>query len=312
MILRILFITIILFNFSNAAFQQLRVGKIDNYYKNKITEDELINIIDEIEYFLESQLNVNVFDYSNLGKDINIVYVPPSKLEKRILYSSEKLKKKEEQIKKLPKSFPKQLKDINTLKKIFKKQNNLLTKRTKTLNDYIHSINRKKSVTKKEYKEIQSYIKKEKSKLHKELKKLKKEESYIKSLVNKYNNKVRRYNNLTRQYNTLNSQLEVMTRSFKKVKGMTFGVKEIKRRTFYKDGKRVNEKTVRQKMNKIDIYGFDSLKELKTILTHEILHLVGIPHINIKNALMNPVVQKNQIEKMTLTNADIRNFHKNF
>ena len=148
--------------------------------------------------------------------------------------------------------------------------------------------------------------------LHKELKKLRKEESYIKSVVKKYNSKVRRYNDLIHEYQRLNSQLEIMTRSFKKVKGMTFGVKEIRQKTYYKDGKKHKEKTVRQKMNKIDIYGFDSLKELKTILTHEILHLVGVPHINVKNALMNPIIQKNQLRKLSLTRDDIKNFKKHF
>ena len=45
-------------------------------------------------------------------------------------------------------------------------------------------------------------------------------------------------------------------------------------------------------MNKIEIYGFDNKQELKVILAHEIAHLVGIPHINVKDALMNPILQK--------------------
>ena len=47
-------------------------------------------------------------------------------------------------------------------------------------------------------------------------------------------------------------------------------------------------------------------------LIHEIAHLVGIPHINVKDALMNPILQQNQINELSLTKSDILNFKKNF
>ena len=62
-------------------------------------------------------------------------------------------------------------------------------------------------------------------------------------------------------------------------------------------------------MNKIEIYGFESLNELKAILAHELAHLVGIPHIEVVGALMNPVLQKNQIENLELTSYDIELFN---
>jgi hypothetical protein len=65
-------------------------------------------------------------------------------------------------------------------------------------------------------------------------------------------------------------------------------------------------------MDKIEIYGFESLGELKAVLAHEIAHLVGVHHINEHNALMNPILQKNQIEDLFLTIKDITNFKNNF
>ena len=65
-------------------------------------------------------------------------------------------------------------------------------------------------------------------------------------------------------------------------------------------------------MNKIEIYSFDSKEQLKVILAHEIAHLVGIPHINVKNALMNPILQDNQVKNLELTFDDIRAFEMNF
>lgn len=47
-------------------------------------------------------------------------------------------------------------------------------------------------------------------------------------------------------------------------------------------------------------------------MAHEIGHLVGVPHIDAKNALMNPILQDNQIENLSLTQEDIRNFKENF
>ena len=64
-------------------------------------------------------------------------------------------------------------------------------------------------------------------------------------------------------------------------------------------------------MNKIEIYGFDNLKQLKVVLAHEIAHLVGIPHIEVKNALMNPLLDKNQ-DELVLSSEDILNFKENF
>jgi predicted Zn-dependent protease len=110
----------------------------------------------------------------------------------------------------------------------------------------------------------------------------------------------------------LNKEIETMSRKFKKVQGVTIGVKEITLKTFYKNGKKVKEKSINHTMNKIEVYGFENLKELKVLLAHEIGHLVGIPHINKANALMNPILQENQKEKLLLTNDDIKNFKNNF
>jgi len=103
-----------------------------------------------------------------------------------------------------------------------------------------------------------------------------------------------------------------MNRGFKKVKGNAIGLKQVTSKVFYKNGKRVKEKSVKNIMNKIEVYGFESKNELKAILAHEIAHLVGIPHIEVKDALMNPILQKNQINQLSLTQSDISNFKKNF
>ncbi len=312
MIFRILLLNIMLFSFSFSSFQELKIGDIDDYYKSRINKQELRDIIDQIEYLFESKLNVNVFDYSEYGKTINIIYVPPTKLEKRIEKKVEKLKNKEKEIETLNKKLPLIQRKVNRLKQEFESNNRILTKKIDSFNSYVKGINQKKSLPKNEYIKVKNYVKNENIKLNKQLEELKKEELIVKKEIMKYNKSVRSFNNLIYQYNNLNNEINRMSRNVKKIKGMTFGIKEIRTKIYYKDGRRVKEKSERNSMDKIEIYGFRNKKELKTILAHEILHLVGLPHINKKRALMNPIIQKNQLKKLTLTKDDIINFNNHF
>ena len=40
------------------------------------------------------------------------------------------------------------------------------------------------------------------------------------------------------------------------------------------------------------------------------MNLVGVGHINKSKALMHPILQSNQIEKLELTEDDIKAFHQ--
>jgi len=307
-----LLLILFLFNFSNASFQEIRIGKIDAYYQDKISEGELRRIIDEIEETLEIQLGVNVFDYSQSGKPIDILYVPASKLEQRINRKIEKLYIKRTRIEKKGIDFSKKENEIDIFKKEIEAKNTVLNQKVKRYNDYIKEQNRNKVKTKKEYNSIQKEVKSRQLKLNIAIKKFKKDQARFKRLVLSYNNKGFSYNNSIREFMRLKKEVETMSRKFKKVKGVTIEAQEITLKTYTKNGKRVKERSINQIMNKIEIYGFDSLDELKAILAHEIVHLVGIPHINVKGALMNPILQKTQIEKFLLTEEDITNFNNYF
>ena len=105
MILKLLITLCLSFCFSFASYEKVRIGTIDSYYKNTLTKLELRTIIEEIEDKFESQLGFNVFDYSNSGKPIDILYVPPLKLEKRIDKKLLLLQKTKKQLLKNKKSF---------------------------------------------------------------------------------------------------------------------------------------------------------------------------------------------------------------
>ena len=312
MIYKTIFLISLLFNISFASYQEVRIGKIDDYYKDKLSEQQLKTIIDEIENTLETQLNINIFDYSANGKPIDILYVPDSKLENDISKKIDKLNSKKEKLENLKDFFSIQKNEIDRLEESYTIQTNLVNNKVDILNNYIKEVNKQKSLDKNEYNRVQEYVKKERSKIDLDLKEQRKAQSNLTKTLNQYNQKVFSYNNLSREINTLVSQIETMTRSVKKINGRTFGLQETTLKTIYKDGKMTQEKSVKTDMDKIEIYSFDSLAQLKVVIAHEILHLVGIPHIEESGALMNPLLQKNQTERLYLTNEDIGNFRKNF
>ena len=312
MIYKTIFSLLTLITFSFASFQEVRIGKIHDYYKNKISEQQLRTIIDEIEHTFESQLNMNIFDYSLNGKPIDILFETPSKLEEKIQEKMGKLNSKLEKIEELKIQFPKMKEELNSSQNSYNEQISILNKKVEELNEYVRNINKKANLSKDEYSKAQNYINIEKSKIDIESKKQKNLHRDLIKQFNSYNQKNFSFNNLVNDSNRISNEIESMNRNVKKIKGKTFGEENITIKTYYKDGKLVKEKTNSISMNKIEIYGFDNLKQLKVVLAHEIAHLVGIPHIEAKNALMNPILPKTQEEKLVLTAEDILNFKENF
>lgn len=312
MIYKIIFPLLTLFTLSFASFQEVRIGKIDDFYKDKLTEQQLRTIIDEIKYTFESELNMNIFAYSQNGKSIDILFETPSKLEEKIQKKIENINSKLEKIQELKILFPQIKDEMSISQNSYNEQTSILNKKIEALNEYIRDVNKKGSLSKDEYLKVQNYINNEKNQIDLESKKQKKYHMDLTRLFNHYNQKVFSFNNLVNDVNRLNNEIESMNRSFKKIKGKTFGEENTTIKSYYKDGELVKEKSTTITMNKIEIYGFDNLKQLKAVLAHEIAHLVGIPHIEAKNALMNPILDKSQEENLVLTPEDILNFKENF
>ena len=308
---KIIFLLFFSFDSLFASYEQLRIGRIDDFYKDKLSEHQLKIIIDEIEHIFESQLNMNIFDYSQNGKPIDIIFETPSKLEEKIKEKMEKFTLKLEKIEELKIQFPKIKEEMTISQNTYNEQSSILNKKIEELNEYVRNINKKTNLSKDEYLEAQNYINIEKSGIDIEGKKQKKSHKDLTKLFNSYNQKVFSFNNLVNDSNRISNEIESMSRNFKKIKGKVFAEENTTIKTYYKDGQLVKEKSSIISMNKIEIYGFDNLKQLKVILAHEIAHLVGIPHIEVKNALMNPLLDKNQ-DELVLSSEDILNFKENF
>ena len=312
MIMKKLLLSFLFVSFSCASYEKVTIGKIDDYYKDKITKKELEQIIKEIEYIFESTLKKNIFDYSNDGKPIDILYVPNTQLEDKISKKLELIKKKKEKIEELQEYFPSKKREIEVSQDDLNGQIKVINQKVEDLNSYIKNVNSRKNVTKEEYSKIEEYVKNEKYEINNYLKEKDKSYQNLQNILNSYNQKVVAFNNLVRESNSLIKELESLGRDIKTVNGRTFGIKETVLKTYYKDGKEVKESTTTNSMNKIEIYNFDSLEHLKVILAHEIAHLIGVPHIDEEGALMNPILQENQKSRLHLTSEDIENFRKNF
>ena len=299
-------------SFTYASYEKVSIGKIDNYYKDKITYKQLEQIIKEIEYTFESTLKQNIFDYSNDGKPIDILYIPNTQLEDKISRKLNQIENKKEKIKILQENFPTKKREIEILQSNLNEQIKIINQKVGDLNNYIKNVNSRKNVTKEEYSNIQKYVKNEKYEINSNLKEKNKTYQDLQNIVNNYNQKVVTFNSLVRESNSLIKELESLSRNVKTVNGRTFGVQETILKTYYKDGREIKESSTKSSMNRIEIYNFDSLEHLKVILAHEIAHLVGVPHIEVEGALMNPILQENQKNRLHLTYEDIESFRKNF
>lgn len=300
---RILISILFLYNLLYANIPKVSIGTIDRYYKDKISVKQLKIIVNQIEREFESALNANLFDYDENGIRINLIYTPYSKLEKQILNKKEKLDSLEKKIDNQKTDILLSKKKNLILRDSFSKQNKILNNKIASLNRFIKKINGQKNISNKEFVDAKTYVSIEQKKINKEIQRVKLEHRKVSQIINSFNKKLIKYNNLIRTYNINTRELESLTRGFKKIKGKTF-------KLITKQKTKNGTKVLKNYMTKIEIYGFDNIQELKAVIAHEIGHLLGVSHINIKNALMNPIIQSKQLERLHLTYDDIKVFRE--
>ena len=242
MFIKIYILILISFSFLNASFEKVSIGTIDKYYKNKISKDQIYKIIKEIESTFENQLDKDIFDYSVDGKPINFIFIPPSKLENTISKKISRIEVKKQKIQELKDYFPNKKNKIEKTKAILNKQQKVLNEKVKRYNNYIIKINSKKDLSKEELNKAKVYSKKEKNILNSEIKKLKAKRRDLRRDITRFNSKVISFNNLINDFNRLNIQLESMNRNYSKIRGRTFGLQTIEKKTTFIDGKKKEEK----------------------------------------------------------------------
>ena len=297
-----------------AKFQSVSIGTIAPEYQDKLAEEDIYTTLLSIEQQFRSQLGYSVFTYSGSGKPINVVYIEPSAKKKKIL--------------KLKKELSRRLKELDLLehegavaKKEYKREKTLLhakyeqnNQRVKELNDYIKRMNirTKKGISKEEYRQYRAYTKQERADIDAIFSKLRKEQEALHQKFNKIKRHTKHYNQLVREYNAVRREKEQFSKDYIEVKGVTKSNIKTTRITTIKNGKKSVKTNKNINMDKIEIYDFETLAKFKAVLAHEIGHLVGVGHVQAKGALMNPLLQKEQLKHLSLTPADIEAFDKVF
>lgn len=300
------------FGFLNASHETLRIGYIDSYYDNKITRSQLEEIIKDIEQNFESTLGYDVFDLNKQGKPIDLVYMPPSKSKMTIKELTRKLKNKKIKIEKLQEQLSSKQGYMKETQKKLRGEADKVNREIRELNRYINRANQKKIADRYEYNRINAYIKKERKNIFHLQDRFEQKRLKFNDFLSAYRQKISLYKSEINRFNRLQRKLEILSRSTKEIKGAAIGYKKVVFKTFDENGETVHRKVEENYMEKIEIYGFKSLAQLKAILAHEIAHMVGVGHVNSRGALMNPVLQRNQIGNLQLTWEDIRAFEEGF
>jgi hypothetical protein len=306
----VLSLCFIFYSYIFAQYQQVRVGTIDKHYN--ITYEQVKQIIFDIENILEAQIGINLFDYDERGKAVEFVYMPPSQKKQNIEHSIKLLEKKLERLQKL------QTKLINKRDTLLEKENKVVQRKRKLdvdindLNEQIKQLNNNSSISKEEFSKKSEQLKNKQRKLKFKINRFNQLNRNYEVALNAYNQLVVGYEFQVKEYNKLQRELETLVRSSPEIQGAAKGYKQIVYSTFEKDGAFMTRKEEKIFMEKIEIYGFESLAHLRAILAHEILHLIGVGHTQSKGALMNPILQENQVQNLQLTQKDIENINKMF
>lgn len=311
--MKLIFFLLIFVNFSYAQFQTVKIGQIDKHYNHLITHDKLYAIIKEIEALFESQLGFNVFDYDPNGKPIDIKYIPSSKKKKQILQTKKQSKSLQKKINQLQLYISSNQTHIKLEKEKLQSQYNKFNYSVKQFNQSISKLKHSsKQISKIEFNKIKREISQKEKIIKRKKSDLNLKKKQFNRKLSTYKRKIRKYNLLVHRYNKSQRKIENLSKNLKEIKGITRSKTKTIYTTYAQDNEVSIEKSSEKYMEKIDIYDFENLQLLKVILAHEIGHLIGVEHINIKGALMNPYIQEEQRLKLSLTEADIKEFHKAF
>ena len=299
---------LLLSTFSYATYQQVYIGAIDKHYSDKISKEQLRLILSDIEKQFESQLGYNVFDYSMGGKPINIVYVKPSYKKRRILSKQAKLEKLTTQITALNNSLAIQQTKIKIKKIKLKQEYKTLNNAISLLNTKIMNINKRKATSQDEHDKLQKALAKEQNSIKKKTTSLKQQQSKLNKEISRFKRKIDKYNTLIARYYRVNREIESLSKNFIEVKGITKSNTNTQYTSYIMNGKKTTTKKTTTTMQRIEIYDFEDLQTLKVVLAHELGHLVGVGHIDVKGALMHPLMQEEQKKQLSLTYDDMQVF----
>ncbi len=297
-----------------AQYQEVKIGVISSKYENSLSKKQLYNLIQEVKIQFDRQLGYSVFEYSENGLPINILYVNESQRRKMLKRYEVEIVSIQKQINMLDMQIADERSFLYQHQETLNAEASALNQSIVNLNSYISKTNSTvSSLSKEQYESIKQKVDTEQSKIMQIKKRYEHNRARYNRDLKAFNRIISKHNSLILQHNSLVIRIESLSESILEVKGKAIGKNITRVKTYYQDGKKIVKKENRAEMEKIEIYGFDgNMNQLKAVLAHEIAHLVGINHIDKNGALMNPILQSNQVEKMELTQDDIKAFNHIF
>lgn len=297
-----------------AQYQQVKIGAISSKYNDSLSQKQLYTLIQEIKVQFDRQLGYSVFEYSENGLPINILFVNESQRKKMLKRYEEEIVSIQKQISVLEMQITDERSLLDQNQETLNTEANALNQSIQNLNSYVSKTNSTvSSLSKEQYASIKQKVDTEQSKIAQSKKRYEQNRARHNRDLNAFNRIISNHNTLIRKHNSLIIRIESLSDSILEVKGKAIGKNITMVKSYYQGGKKIVEKENRDEMEKIEIYGFDgNMDQLKAVLAHEIAHLVGINHIEKKGALMNPILQSNQVERMELTPDDIKAFNQVF
>lgn len=289
-----------------AELQTVSVGKIDKRYSDLVSKNSLREIIKDIEALFETQLGFNVFDYSEDGKPIDILYMPPSQKKKKILRNQKQLESLKKKIDSLEGSISEKQAVLQQIKSQLSYDYKLLNHNIEELNTYILKNNSFQNLSQDDYQKVNKYISQEKENIRNRTKDLAKEKRQVNKKLAAYRMKVRKYNALADKYNYIQRNTEKISQNYTELKGITKKRTTTTYTTYTQKEASIRKKEIKADVERIEIYNFENLNLLKVILAHEIGHLIGVGHVDVDGALMHTYLQKEQVESLSLTLDDIK------
>jgi len=256
-----------------------RFGDIDPRFD--INQEELKHLMEDVEMLWASALDRQLLEYDKDGQVIiNLVYSEDQQRteDERRLYKRIQFKKG--QVNVLEQEYAYQKKSFEQNRKVFNRTLSNFNQQVKKYNNWQKRIENRSIPldTRQKIKRLERKIQHLKTEVERR-------KENLEFMRQKTNNKLRQLNRFIDQQNDLISQYN-----------MRFGVaKKFNQGRYVKKGQD----------ERINIFQFANLAELKTVLAHEAGHALGLSHVHNPEAIMNALMDKQNIFNLSLTNDDI-------
>ena len=258
-----------------------RFGHIDRRFN--VSKEELKNVMKDVEDLWSTALGRNLLNYNRNGEVvINLVYGKDQKRTEDEQTLSGRIEVLKKQVEMSKKKYQHQM-------KLYRKKKNELRTTISHYTEIAKNFNKKISRWKAEggipQKEEQN------------IEKTKQQIAYLQLQIKK---KQKHTETLRKQVNSiskhLNTIIDLQNQMISKYNNKFSDPQKFDQGRYIRDGNK----------EKINIYQFSNRAELKTVLAHEAGHAMGLGHVDNPKAIMNAMMDKQDIFHLSLTKEDIK------